>query len=56
MKNKTVAGQFTRSSDHKGAAAIGANMHAFAYSVRVLSGANLSMGTNSTLEITKNNP
>lgn len=39
-----------------GTSVIGANLHAFAYSVRVLGGANLSMGANSTLEITKNNP
>ncbi len=35
---------------------IGANQHAFAYSVRVLGGASLTIGANSTLDITKNNP
>lgn len=35
---------------------IGAGQHGFAYSVRVLAGAGLTMGANSTLEITKNNP
>ena len=39
-----------------GSALISANMHAFAYSVRVLGGANLTLGANSTLDITENNP
>ena len=39
-----------------GSVLIGASQHAFAYSVRVLGGATLTMGANSTLAITKNNP
>ena len=35
---------------------IGANQHAFAFSVKVLGGATLTIGANSTLDITKNNP
>ena len=39
-----------------GSVLIGASQHAFAYSVRVLGGATLTMGANSTLAINKNNP
>jgi hypothetical protein len=35
---------------------IGSNQQAFAYSVRVLGGASLTIGSSSTLQITKNNP
>lgn len=35
---------------------IGANMHAFAWSVNVAAGANLTMEANSTLEVTEKNP
>ncbi len=39
-----------------GSILIGANKQAFAYSVRVMGGANFTIGANSTLTITKNNP
>jgi hypothetical protein len=39
-----------------GSVLIGASQQAFAYSVRVLRGANLAIGANSTLDITKNSP
>ncbi|MFT3681639.1 MAG: hypothetical protein QM791_15315 [Ferruginibacter sp.] len=39
-----------------GSVLIGAGMHATAYSVRVLGGANLTLGQSATLTITKNNP
>jgi len=39
-----------------GTVLIGAGQQAFAYSVRVLGGANLNVGQNASLNITKNNP
>ena len=41
---------------NNGSVLIGAGQNAFAYNVRVLGGANLSIGQNANLNITKNNP
>jgi len=52
----TVPDAYTEVVIANGSVLIGANQHAFAYSVRVLGGASVTMGANSTLVITKNSP
>lgn len=51
-----VPDAYTAVTIANGNVVIGANMHAFAWSVSVAGGANLTMGVNSTLEVTENNP
>lgn len=51
-----VPDAYTEVVINNGNVMIGAGQHAFAYSVRVLGGANVTMGPNATLSITKNNP
>ena len=52
----TIPDAYTEVVIANGTVLIGANQHAFAYSVRVLGGASFTMGANSTLEITKKKP
>ncbi|MFT3681638.1 MAG: hypothetical protein QM791_15310 [Ferruginibacter sp.] len=51
-----VPDEYTEVVISNGSVLIGANMHATAYSVKVSGGANLTLGQNATLSITKNNP
>jgi len=51
-----VPDAFTEVVIANGSVSIGANQHAFAYSLRVMAGASFTIGVNSILEVTKNNP
>ena len=52
----SVPDAFTQVVIANGSVSIGANKHAFAYSLMVMAGASFTIGANSTLEITKKNP
>jgi uncharacterized delta-60 repeat protein len=51
-----VPDAFTEVVISSGAVMIGANQHAFAYSVRVQNGASFSVGQNGSITVTKNSP